>query len=77
MTGWSWEAVDEMLLEQANALARYWEVHPPVHESVAAMAGLKPPPVAEPRAAGQARASTLTDEERLMVERWDRAVGVA
>jgi hypothetical protein len=40
--------VDEMMLEQANALNRYWLRHPPVHELVAAQLGYGAPEEAAP-----------------------------
>jgi hypothetical protein len=69
-TGWSWEAVDEMLLEQANMLTRYWGRFPPVHELVASYLGIGAD--AQP-----ATRPEVTDEDRRRLDQLTKKWGLA
>jgi len=44
-TGWTWEQVETgMTVPRFQALARYWQRHPPLHLMVAAYLGIRPEP---------------------------------
>lgn len=43
VTGRPWDELEDTLTwPRLNALGRYWQEHPPVHELVAAALGVKP-----------------------------------
>lgn len=61
-TGWGWEqALDELTAPRLAALREAWRISPPVHKTVAAFVGYKPPAKTD-----FSRVSTI-DQARMMV----------